>query len=1448
MDPSQQAAILRAIAISAIDIPGISSQDRIDAFHVLQELKNFANRVPLALQWLQTDMHRLEPYDITTPTHMLALDVIKDFVQKGYSSLPQPEQQQLRQAVWQAALRLAPRPDRETRILSRKIAALLEDLMIRDFPQRWPTLMNEMLVPPSAGGLWCPPETGVRMVLEIFRLVAEDCTDADFNSKISTKRRNDVLIGLNETSKDFLPLLFRLLEHVQVLQQSKATLFQMHTYLVQNGRTVQSLSPDERTQYEEQIRVRDDTSQLLSDTLVTLYAFCCSMPASWMWEHEFVGAFLHMMRLPDQQVKAVECLEMLSRSKPDSKQWLRLISEIPGAVQEASQVFQQEMEQLKAEEEAKGGSFDEDALSLQHDFHRALSRMLATVLSSNLAHMTTNQSVLKMNGPVFDQLCTFLRLMVDMLQHPSGRICSEQLNSWTAILRDPQVARIRLLRPYVEQILTCYMDKFARVRWEDVENGDIPNAALLEAAFDDEDGYDAWMCDLRSRCSQLFKFIGNQEPAIAADVLRNRLRNLLLAHGNGEPGDHVDPSNNQLTQQSDAVIQFEGFYQPLDNTLHGIPKWSLLQDASAPKERTAEKAQVLKTTSEALSELSDALVAWNPRPVWLKFRRATLLEALKHYWQYGLSPSALLSGVDSLLKYLGLPDEWTPNSQGKLSDEMTGLKKKSGVTLVSVSKKVPTQLVDWLPQLSEATRGLLSSQGMIPMNQMHLYEFLSCVATAVQDPSVRSNFIREVLSSDLELLESNEVQQYIATPVSLMQALGIAQASGRPESVTDIQHVRQISSQYNRLFVSLNRLLSVGKRCNEAARKKTANGGVPLTSLPKNGTTDEASNLLNFPDEGPLSLQDLAINDPFVPLWPRILPTLLTVFESLLSIWRPENQAVLLKNRLQRYALAISDDEAFISKNQDAKGGGVFGEGGTAGSVVAGADRRDANLVPKWSGWLNEMRNTCFQMLGLLCTQRVLFSPEISPLYPRLVSVLSNQANLRGMEHRHFTQYLKQVVELLFISCPASMYHTHLEPIVGPTFDHLRYRLEKTWAPIIGGDQSTAPMQENMTKALTSSDAAAAADIASRGNDGWFEWYYAHAGLFVGDLDHVTSEAVVDKNRVDLSRVFGDTLQVALALKGDWALVLANRAKENHAAIRNDASRLFAGPKNRINDDTVPLNADGTPRSEYQDAIDARKLLRINRLCHFLLLENESLAGNVTLSITQCLGYPDAYTCRRMAKICHRMLETVAIYPQYSDLLGRILFTQAVKNIVTEPKWMVGVEWDMISVVRDIYGRLSLGQWFQPSGQGAGQQQAQIGPHVFEQSKSANEPLDGGGILTTPSSVPRQVLASLPGVTESDIEEFERGLKEKRAAKDQKDYIRDILRSAADAIKLQDTSNHQGAAAGIFDRALQEESLLHSNVIKPVIQDLPEKLVTQSQVAKRNQREDEPEGLATTIF
>eukprot|EP00977_Amphora_coffeiformis_P028336 scaffold34931_cov175-Amphora_coffeaeformis.AAC.1 len=1463
MDPQQQqATILRAIAISSIYSPSFTQNDRQAAFKTLEELKKYDGRVQLVLQWLLAERHLFEQHDITIQTKLLALEILASFLEKGYSNLSEQDRLQLREIVLKSARLVVASPlggNQESRIFGKKLAVILAGLVLRDFPQRWTTFATDVFKTLNEGGLWYnqPGEEsiryldGVHICLEAFKLIAEDCTDADYNARISTQRRNDVLIGLNEVSKTFLPLIFQILEKYPLLQQAKVDLHSMHMYLIQNNRTVASLNDEERSQYQSRLQLRQYTAQVIEDTLVTLSRFCASMPMVWMTGEgvdagkDFIAAFLHLIREPYQniQVRAVECLEqLLLRGKLEYAAWMRIVTELPLAVGEANNHANQNYEFIVAEQRASDPSSSApDPIAIQFDYHRALSKTTAACVSSGVAHINSSKQILSLNGLDFERVQAFLDLMVNLLAHPSGRICSEQLNMWVMMLRDPQISKAHILRPFAQRILTAYMNQAVRIRWDDVEEETHPHSQILSASFDDEEDYDSWMADLRSRSSLLYKFMANTEPAVCSSLMLQRLTDSLAKHGDGKPLDHLEPENGQLTQKSDAVLQFEGIHLPMEYVLGGIPSWAVDSRNTAPSGE-GQVAETIATTTAALAGLSQAAVSWAPTFLWLKFRRATLLEPLKHIWKY--EPSTLLQGIDSLIRYLGLADEWqTPNSANtgeNMSDEIVGLKKKSGVTLVAVAKHVPQHLVPWLTQLSDATGKLLSSDGLIPMNQMHLYEFLSCVATAVEDPVARSTFIGNVLSNPVEILLSTEIQQQIMSEQALLSSLGVLGAAENPNSVSDGNTVSQVTGNYNRLFTSLNRLLSVGKRCSEAARKQ----GGGITGINAEQCSGIPPGQQNFPDEGPLSIQTLAVTDPFTPLWPKILLAFLKIFESTMGIWKPEFQAIFLRHQYQRYVYAISDDEAFLSKNHDKSAGGVFGEGGTAGSIVSGISRRDINLLPKWSGWFNELRNTCFQMVGILATERAMFAPEISEMYPRLVAVVASPELLRSMEHRHMTQYLKHIVELIMVCCPSSLYSTHLAPFLSPILEHVRWRLEMTWSPVIG---SNGPNES--AKALSSEQASAAADLAARGGEDWYKWYYAHAGLFVGDLDAVTSEAVVEKHRVDLSRAFADVLQVALALKGPWALVLANMAKDEQAAKNSTKSSL--GPRSRLSEEGAAVNADGTPKATCQNQIDARKLGRINGLCSFLILENPSIAWNLIWAVVQCLGYPDAYTVRRITKICHRILETAAWSPQYTDILSNHMFKQAIRNVVTEPKWMVGIEWDMINVIRDIYCRLVLGQALLPGGQGPAIQMNSAGEssNRYEQAKTVDRPLQGGGILTVSADSPRRLLADIPGIGVPMVEKLEQDMKTKLSAKDQKDLLRDLLRIASDNVKDIAPGANSG---GIFTRANEAESLLHTRKRTPVIPALPEKLVTQSQIErakqKERQRQEEPDGLSAFFF
>lgn len=207
MNESQRQSLLGAIAISSgAGFGNITPQQRSDAFTSLEQFKTYPGRVAACVEmigcsYLQISGAGNAPLDVTVPGKLYALGVIQEFLKVGYNSLNEPDRTQLRSSVVVAARQLAMlsvdnvssiKMSDSTRILAVKIAALLADLGLREFPQRWQTFVSDLFSPVSNGGMWCEAgadaggnTTGVKICLECLKLITEDCTDSDYNARVS---------------------------------------------------------------------------------------------------------------------------------------------------------------------------------------------------------------------------------------------------------------------------------------------------------------------------------------------------------------------------------------------------------------------------------------------------------------------------------------------------------------------------------------------------------------------------------------------------------------------------------------------------------------------------------------------------------------------------------------------------------------------------------------------------------------------------------------------------------------------------------------------------------------------------------------------------------------------------------------------------------------------------------------------------------------------------------------------------------------------------------------------------------------------------------------------------------------------------------------------------------------------------------------------------------------
>ena len=260
---------------------------------------------------------------------------------------------------------------------------------------------------------------------------------------------------------------------------------------------------------------------------------------------------------------------------------------------------------------------EDSLLAAQVDYHRALSKLMSCIVSSHVAHISSNKQILLGEGNMYEPIVAFFQLLVSMLKHPSGRVATEQINVWSSLFRDPLISKSILLRPFCGDILIAYMDHMIKIRWDDVENEAHSSLKVIEASYDDEDEYDLWMGDLRSRASLLFRFMGHAEPQIIAHMLNHRVQTLLTKYGSGTPLNYIDTANNQLTIKSDAVIQFEALFQPLDSTLSGVPAWAMMDtDTSSSGNQHKQdlydrkRAEIRQTTRSHLIDCLCASSRW----------------------------------------------------------------------------------------------------------------------------------------------------------------------------------------------------------------------------------------------------------------------------------------------------------------------------------------------------------------------------------------------------------------------------------------------------------------------------------------------------------------------------------------------------------------------------------------------------------------------------------------------------------------------------------------------------------------------------------------------------------------------------------------------------------------------------------------------------------------------
>ena len=143
MDAAQYQLIVSAIAVSAN--PHLSSAS--DSAAASSLLDSFASSDIVALastQLLSSDRpHVYGNQDVTPVVKLFSLLCLKNYVAKDYAKSDAAARLDFRNAVCTVCAKLTPEPN--DTLIAPKLASLLADIVLNDFPQRWPSFFEDVL-------------------------------------------------------------------------------------------------------------------------------------------------------------------------------------------------------------------------------------------------------------------------------------------------------------------------------------------------------------------------------------------------------------------------------------------------------------------------------------------------------------------------------------------------------------------------------------------------------------------------------------------------------------------------------------------------------------------------------------------------------------------------------------------------------------------------------------------------------------------------------------------------------------------------------------------------------------------------------------------------------------------------------------------------------------------------------------------------------------------------------------------------------------------------------------------------------------------------------------------------------------------------------------------------------------------------------------------------------
>lgn len=716
MDPATYQQVLLAVQVSHSQ--AASATDRAAAYAFCEHFKSREDCAMYAVAIFREPQGdaaiATTPMEIHMRRHF-ALHVLEHYVLTRWSALPPAEQSGLRSELVGLLLRADGKDEEEPVFIREKKVSLIAQMAKRQFPQRWPEFLPELLQIWQEGG----PQQ-IELVIMVLRSLAEDCVSSSFNTTIPPARRKDILQGLNACLPELFPVVYQELE-------KQYTLFKA----APNASSAMS-------------------QRLIHASLDMLKEFLDWMPLDRPVQPSTNLIMVAVLLLGDREfrIPAAECLEVYMTRGFGKENRVIMLQSIAQIIEKVAS-----LDLLTLPE-----SDMEDTLR----FHKKINDLLVTWGTFQLDTLLVEKGAQEMA-----LLRAILEVLARLYTHPSVMITEAQIVLWLSVLKNKAVlkgGRVTetgdgFLGDVLATLRSTSIDKFFKLGSpERFENGDDNSASASERLvcqvsaeeFDDHNEYMTFFYNFRGRVYGLIRILVQLDPTVMLEMVRERLGFVFTRYPVGT--DHLTKDRGLCTDLSTAFLYHEGITALLECVLKQLPS----REMEAPANR------------QVIQILLQIILGFETQDPQLKYRQMLVLAAFSKY--YGLDSSALTPVFDILFTHINfvLPGEQV---HGQMSTDTMNVRRRALSSLVSICNAIPAQILPVLPALCSQVQQLFAEDRVLESESVLLYEILVLVSNSMSSPEEREAFLQQVVREPIARWTSPECTALIGSPQAIVSAI-----------------------------------------------------------------------------------------------------------------------------------------------------------------------------------------------------------------------------------------------------------------------------------------------------------------------------------------------------------------------------------------------------------------------------------------------------------------------------------------------------------------------------------------------------------------------------------------------------------------------------------------------------------------------------------------------------